>query len=264
MDVASFLGLIIGTGLIILGIAGLTKNFVMFWSPASIFIVLGGSLAATMISFSMKEVLSLMKSGWAVFKKEKEEMPHQVDVLVELATHARKGIKELEKQLDSIEHPFLKDGIQMLVDGYNKNEIREILETRIENRSYREQAEANVLKTMGKFSPAFGMIGTLIGLVVMLYGMSEIATAGQDPMATLGKGMGAALITTFYGTILSNLVFNPMAVKFETRIEKRAVLQRMLIEGVALLHDRKHPIIVREKLNSYLRPRDWKTEEMGK
>ena len=95
----------------------------------------------------------------------------------------------------------------------------------------------------------------------MLYGMSEFSAAGEDPMKTLGAGMGAALITTFYGVILANLVFNPMAVKFESRIEKRNMLQRMLIEGVMLLHDRKHPLIVRERLNSYLRPREWKKPE---
>jgi len=100
---------------------------------------------------------------------------------------------------------------------------------------------------------------------VMLYGMSDLGGSGEDPMKALGKGMGAALITTFYGTILANLVFNPMAVKFETRIERQNVTQNMLIEGTVLLFDKKHPIIVREKLNSFLRPRDWKKpEEIGK
>jgi len=105
------------------------------------------------------------------------------------------------------------------------------------------------------------MIGTLIGLVVMLYGMAQISSAGLDPMQVLGEGMGAAIITTFYGVILANLIFNPMAVKFETRIQKQNILQMMLIEGILLLQARKHPLIIREKLNSYLRPRDWKNPE---
>jgi chemotaxis protein MotA len=149
----------------------------------------------------------------------------------------------------------------MVVDGYNPQEIRDILETRIEYRTLRERGEANVLRTMGKYSPAFGMIGTLIGLVVMLYGMAQISSAGLDPMKVLGEGMGAAIITTFYGVILANLIFNPMAVKFETRIQKQNILQMMLIEGILLLQARKHPLIIREKLNSYLRPRDWKNPE---
>lgn len=261
MDIASLLGILAGTGLILMGIYQLTPNFLIFVSLPSFLIVVGGSLAATMISFSMGEVLGIIKSAIAVFRREKIKMAALVDRIVELAPVARKSMQDLEKEIPGISDPFLKDGIQMIVDGYNKEEIRTILETRIINRTQREKAEANVLRTMGKFSPAFGMIGTLIGLVVMLYGMSEFSAAGEDPMKTLGAGMGAALITTFYGVILANLVFNPMAVKFESRIEKRNMLQKMLIEGVMLLHDRKHPLIVRERLNSYLRPREWKKPE---
>ena len=264
MDIASLLGVLIGAGLIVFGISLLTEtlaDFKMFASLASLLIVAGGSFAATLLSFSMKEVLGLTRSVIAVFKKERAETVAQVEVIVELAPVARRSTQELEKQLGDVKNPFLRDGIQMVIDGYNKDEIRDILETRIENRTLREKAEANVLRTMGKFSPAFGMIGTLIGLVVMLFGMTKIAEGGKDPMAALGKGMGAALITTFYGVILANMIFNPMAIKFEARIKRRNSLQMMLIEGTILLADRKHPLIVREKLNSYLRPRDWKRPE---
>jgi len=214
-----------------------------------------------MISFSVKEVFSLIGSIIAVFKKEKIKMTDEVETIVELATVARKSVQDLEKALVDVQNPFLRDGLQMVVDGYNPQEIRDILETRIEYRTLRERGEANVLRTMGKYSPAFGMIGTLIGLVVMLYGMAQISSAGLDPMKVLGEGMGAAIITTFYGVILANLIFNPMAVKFETRIQKQNILQMMLIEGILLLQARKHPLIIREKLNSYLRPRDWKNPE---
>jgi len=261
MDLASLLGIISGVGLIVLGIMNLGADFNIFVSLPSLLIVGGGSLAATLLSFSMKDVFGLLKSVLAVFKRQKVNMTSEVEEIVELAPVARKSMQELEKSLNNVSDPFLKDGIQLVIDGYNPNDIREIMETRIENRAFREQSEANVLRTMGKYSPAFGMIGTLIGLVVMLFAMSEIAGGGQDPMGVLGRGMGAALITTFYGTIFANLIFNPMAVKFETRIDQRNTLQTMIIEGVLLLHARKHPLIVREKLNSFLRPRDWKRPE---
>jgi len=203
----------------------------------------------------------LLRSTMAVFKKQKIDMPGEVEAIVELAPIARKSMQEMEKSLGTVKNFFLRDGLQMVVDGYNPDEIREILETRIENRILREKSEANVLRTMGKYAPAFGMIGTLIGLVVMLYGMADMASGGDDPMSVLGGGMGAALITTFYGTILANMFFNPMAEKFETRIKKQTTMQQMLIEGALLIHARKHPLIVREKLNSYLRPRDWKKPE---
>ena len=261
MDIASFIGIIAGTGLIVLGIYQLTPHFIVFVSLPSFLIVAGGSFAATLLSFSMTDVFGLMRSVLVIFKKQKIKMPEEVDGIVELAPIARKSMQELEKSLPNVRNFFLRDGLQMVIDGYNPNEIRDILETRIENRILREKGEANVLKTMGKYSPAFGMIGTLIGLVVMLYGMANIAGGDEDPMKVLGAGMGAALITTFYGTILANLIFNPMAVKFETRIEKSNTLQMLLIEGVLLIHARKHPLIVREKLNSFLRPRDWKKPE---
>lgn len=262
MDIASLIGVFAGIGLIVLGIYQLTPNFIVFVSYSSFLIVAGGSFAATLLSFSLKDVFGLIRSTIAVFKKQKIEMPSEVEAIVELAPIARKSMQELEKSLDSVKNFFLRDGLQMVVDGYNPGEIREILETRIENRILREKSEANVLRTMGKYAPAFGMIGTLIGLVVMLYGMADMASGGgDDPMAVLGAGMGAALITTFYGTILANMFFNPMAEKFETRIKKQTTLQQMLIEGVLLIHARKHPLIVREKLNSYLRPRDWKKPE---
>lgn len=261
MDIASLLGIFAGIGLIVLGIYQLTPNFIVFVSLSSFLIVAGGSFAATLLSFSMRDVFGLLRSAMAVFKKQKIDMPSEVDAIVELAPIARKSMQELEKSLGGVKNFFLRDGLQMVIDGYNPDEIREILETRIENRILREKGEANVLRTMGKYSPAFGMIGTLIGLVVMLYGMADIAGGGDDPMAVLGAGMGAALITTFYGTILANMFFNPMAEKFEIRIKNQTMMQQMLIEGVLLIHARKHPLIVREKLNSFLRPRDWKKPE---
>ncbi len=261
MDIASLLGIISGVGLILLGIFQLTPNFMIFASLPSLLIVAGGSFAATLLSFSFQQVFGLVRSSLAVFKKNEVKMAQQLEDIVELAPKARKSMQELENALSKVNNPFLRDGLQMVIEGYPLSEIRVIMETRIENRSFREQADANVLRTMGKYSPAFGMIGTLIGLVVMLFGMSEIAGGGEDPMSVLGKGMGAALITTFYGTILANLIFNPMAVKFENRIDQQNILQTMLIEGVLLLQARKHPIIVREKLNSFLRPREWKTPE---
>ncbi|MDD5766474.1 MAG: MotA/TolQ/ExbB proton channel family protein [Candidatus Marinimicrobia bacterium] len=264
MDIATILGIFTGTGLIIWGIFLLTPNFSMFADLPSLLIVGGGSLAATLISFSIKDVLSLLKSVMMVFKKDKINLPDEVETIVNLAPIARKSMQDLEKSLPGIKDPFLKDALQMVIDGYNPGEIRDILDTRIENRTLREKAEANVLKTMGKYSPAFGMVGTLIGLVVMLYGMADISASGADPMKVLGAGMGAAIITTFYGTILANLIFNPMAVKFETRIDRHNLQQTMLIEGAVLLQARKHPLIVREKLNSYLRPRDWKRPEEKK
>lgn len=259
MDIGTLLGIVSGLGLIFFGISLLTQDFAMFWSFSSLAIVLGGSLAATLIAFPMKEVARVFKVIAVVFRKEKDEMRPLVAVIVEIANAARKGAAELEKVVDSVPHPFLRDGIQLIIDGYNEDDIRDILVTRIDNREQRETDEANMLKTIGKFSPAFGMVGTLIGLVVMLYSMGS--GTGEEMTKQLGIGMGAAIITTFYGAVMANLFFNPMAAKIEMRIDKASLVQKMIVEGVSLLYNRKHPLIVRERLNSFLPPRMWLRDE---
>ncbi len=261
MDFASIIGIFLGIGLIFFGIVLLTSDFNMFWSGASLAIVLGGSLAATLIAFPLREVLRVFRVIGIVFTKQKDRMRPLVKDIVGIAGTARKGSLELEKIINTVRHPFLKDGVQLIIDGYNDTDIRDILMTRIENREQRERNEANVLKTIGKFSPAFGMVGTLIGLVVMLYGMGSGGTESEDMAKNLGVGMGAAIVTTFYGSVLANLIFNPMATKIEMRIDKESLEQYMMLEGVILLYNRKHPLIVRERLNSFMPPREWLRED---
>ena len=147
----------------------------------------------------------------------------------------------------------------MIINGYTEPEIREIMESRIENREIREKWEENILRTMAKFAPGFGMMGTLIGLIGMLVSMG----GESDPSKTIGPNMAVALVTTFYGVLLANLFFNPMAEKFKSRIEQQTVLQNMVIEGVAMLYNKKHPLVVREKLNSFIPPSEWESDAEG-
>ncbi len=264
MDFATLIGLLLGVGLIGYAVVGvssaLPKGVMTFVDIQSLMIVLGGTIAATAIAFPVKDVLSLYRNLTAIFSAEREKNRDTLKEIVELATVSRKGSAELEKALESVSNLFLKDGIQFIVDGLPEEDIREILETRVSNREIREDAEANVFRTMGTLSPAFGMVGTLVGLVAMLFAMGAAPADGSggdvDPAAKLGQAMGVALITTFYGAIFANLFFNPMAAKLRSRIEKRNVSQYMIIEGVIMLKNRKHPILVREFLNSYLPPKD--------
>ncbi len=262
MDFATIIGLATGVGLVgyaVFGVSQTLPNGVMtFADLQSFFIVFGGTIAATAMAFPVKEVLSLYGNLIAVFKGEKQDDANTLREIVELAGVARKGTADLEKAVGDIKNFFLKDGVQMIVDGLPEEDIRSIMETRVVNRELREDAEANVFKTMGAFSPAFGMVGTLVGLVAMLFAMGAPAGDGgdQDPAAKLGQAMGVALITTFYGALLANLFFLPVAAKLRSRIEKRNITQNMIIDGVVMLKVKKHPILVREFLNSYLAPRD--------
>ncbi len=161
----------------------------------------------------------------------------------------------LENHIGNIKSFFFRDGAQMVIDGYSLEELTEILFTRIEYRELRENTQAGLFKSMGVMSPAWGMVGTLIGLVVMLSGFGE---GGTD---TLGAGMSAALITTFYGAVLANLFFLPMSDKIKTRITFTSTIQNLQVEAARLIHQKKHPIIVREKLNSFIPPKEWKKDE---
>lgn len=260
MDFATLIGVLLGVGLIggaiMLQATATATSSLIFVDVISIMIVLGGTLAATAISFPLKEVLRLITILRAVFKGGGTNLSKLVDEIVDVASVARKGPKELENAIGQAKNYFFRDGVQMVVDGYAVEEIRSILLTRVEYREERERAEAGLFKAMGRFAPAFGMIGTLIGLVFMLKGMG--AGGGEDMATKVGDGMATALVTTFYGALLANLFFLPMAEKLASQISSKSTEQNLVTEGVCLLAMKKHPLIVREKINSFIPPREWK------
>jgi len=267
MDFATIIGFLLGLGLILgailwQGDISGTKA-TAFVDIMSFMIVIGGTLAATAIAFPLKEVLRIMTIIGAVFKTGRTELGPLVDEIVDMGTVARKGPKDLENALGSVSNFFLKDGLQMVVDGYSVEEIRDILGTRVEYREEREMTEANLLKAMGKFAPAFGIIGTLIGLVFMLKGMGGGAGGGADMAGAIGNGMATALLTTFWGAFFANLILLPMSEKLLSQVTNKSTQQNMITEGVCLLQMKKHPLIVREKINSFIPPREWKRMEPG-
>lgn len=255
MDIATIVGIFVGIGAIGGGIILLTPDFAMFGSISSFAIVFGGMIASVSVAFPLAEVLKLGSAMGAVFKGGGLKLGIVVDDVVVVSGVARKGAAELEKSVSEIKNPFFRDGVQMVVDGYGVDEIVDILETRISYREVRERSQAGLFQTMGVMAPAWGMIGTLIGLVVMLSGFG--GGGGAD---ALGSGMSAALITTFYGAVMANLFFLPMAAKLNSRLTHTSTLQAMLVESARLIHQRKHPLIVREKLNSFIPPKEWKKE----
>ena len=255
MDIATIVGIILGIGSILGGILLMTPDLGMFGSVSSFAIVFGGMIASVSVAFPLQEVMKLGAAMGAVFKGSKEKLGDEVDGAVEVSETARKGVADLESKVSSIDNPFFRDGVQMVIDGMAIEELTDILSTRIDYRESRERTQADLFKNMGVMSPAWGMIGTLIGLVVMLSGFGE---GGTD---TLGAGMSAALITTFYGAVFANLFFLPMSAKILTRVAFHSTQQSLYLEACRLIHQKKHPIIVREKLNSYIPPKEWKREE---
>ncbi len=261
MDIALIIGVVLGMSAMIGSIAyalfveGSAGGFGDFISIPSFGIVAGGMIASIFVAFPMPHVVALGKAIGAVLKPADDKMGPLVDTACEVGESARKGAADLEKAVETIRIYFLKDGIQMVVDGYSLDEVTEIMETRIEYREKREKVQTDMLKAMGDLAPAWGMVGTLIGLVLMLAGFG-----GEGGADNLGGGMAAALITTLYGAVFANLFFLPMAQKMGNKTTMTSMSASLLVEASRLIHQKKHPLIIREKLNSFIPPSEWKRE----
>lgn len=257
MNIATILGIL--AGIVILGWATMdsTSDPMVFVSYPGLAIVLGGTLAATFICYPLKEVMRVFHVFLLALRREELPIGAYIDELVQIArTASAKGKVHLENSLPGIENQFMRHAVQMLVDGYSAEEIRNILDTRIEQSYEQEMSSAGIYRTMAKLAPAFGIIGTLIGLIGMLQSM-------QGNMAGLGPSMAVALTTTLYGSLLAYVLFLPIAIKVEKRIEERVILMQVIRDGILFIHDKTPAPIVLDKLKAYLPPRRWKSIKTG-
>jgi chemotaxis protein MotA len=216
-----------------------------FYDAASIFIVIGGVIGSTVISYPLDTLKNLVKIIGNAFKAKKIDLNKDVDMIIDIANVARReGILALEETINNSDDPFLKKGIMLITDGSDPELVRSIMETElsfIKDRHGRGQA---VLLQMSAYSPAFGMIGTLIGLINMLTTLSD--------MDSLGPNMSVALVTTFYGCILANVVFTPLAKKLKAQSDEEYLRKELILEGILSIQDGENPRIIREKLNAFL------------
>ncbi|EHJ49617.1 MotA/TolQ/ExbB proton channel [Solidesulfovibrio carbinoliphilus subsp. oakridgensis] len=255
MNIATVIGIVFG--ITILGFATFlsTDSAGVFINFPGLAIVLGGTLASTFICFPLKEVMRVFNTFLIALKREELPTDNYIEEIVEIARHAStRGTIHLEKALPGIENEFLQSAIQMLVDGYSREEIQEILDTRIEQTYQQELSSAGIYRTMAKLAPAYGMIGTLIGLIGMMQSMSV-------GLGNLGAHMAVALTTTLYGILLANLILLPIAIKVEKRIEERIILMCVIRDGTLFIKDKTPAAIVLDKLKAYLPTRRWSSIE---
>ncbi len=225
-----------------------------FWDPASVLIVFGGVIASTVVAYRGKTLRSLKDIYANAFKKKNIDLNDDIEMIISIANVARReGLLALEDTMADINNPFLKKGIMLIVDGTDTELIKNILETEVyfvESRHAEGQAMVN---TMAGYSPAYGMIGTLIGLIQMLQNLED--------SSSLGAGMATALITTFYGCILANLVFGPIAKKLKSQSDLEALQMGLYIEGLLSIQEGENPRIIRDKLNAFVSRRELKIEK---
>lgn len=219
----------------------------LFLDTPSILIVLVGTMAATFISYPLSEVVRIFGLIVTVMRNEKLYAQHDIDELVNISKLWASGdIRAVENALGHVSNPFLKTGVQLVIDMTPEEEILELLQWRISRMRAREHAEAQLFRVMASYAPAFGMVGTLIGLVNLMF------LLGDGDMALIGQQMALALMTTFYGILFSNLLFKPVAVKLERRTEQRVVLMSMVMQGVSMMSQKRGPAMMRETLNSFM------------
>src|SRR5690625_110336 len=224
-----------------------------FVDIASIFIVLGGVVASLLINFKFDQVKLSTKVIRESFYKNDQRLSELIHLFIRLSERARReGLLALENELEDVEDPFSRKGILLAVDGIEPEVINDILNAEINAMEERHYQGRSIIEKAGEYAPAWGMIGTLVGLILMLGSL-------EDP-STLGPNMAVALITTLYGTVLANLVFLPMASKLENKTEEEVFMRQIIIEGVIGVQSGQNPRILEEKLSAFLSEDDLRSE----
>lgn len=252
MDLASLVGLVACIILVLFGIVSGEDGMAaigFFIDPASVLITFGGAIGATLASVSMSDFLGGLKSFTLIFKTVTVNIPEMIAKIIELSNVARKeGLLSLEEAAGDLDDQFMKKGILLIVDGTDPELVRSILETELDSIEDRHKSKIGFWETFSSMGPAWGMIGTLIGLIIMLQHMS-------DP-STLGPSMAVALVTTFYGSLLSNWVCTPVANKLKANNAIEIQAKAIMIEGLLSIQAGENPRVIEEKLKSFLPPKD--------
>ena len=259
MDLTTIIGIILGGILITFGIvfdleAGVDfAKMINFLDVPSVLIVVGGTLAAVVASYPASMLKQIPKHMKIILDDKKFKPMEYIDLLVEFSQIARKnGLLALEEKANQQTDPFLKQSIMLIVDATDPEKVKSILANDLDYLADRHAEGVGMYEKASAYAPAFGMIGTLIGLVNMLKGMSLDSGTGTS---SLGADMSVALITTFYGCVMANLIFMPIAKKLSVRNDEEYLCKQIIIEGVLSIQSGENPKFMKEKLISYLEQR---------
>lgn len=244
MDIATVLGIFSAFGLVFIAIF-IGGGIKLFIDVPALMIVGGGTLGVTMINYPLSQIFGVFRVVKNAFFTKNTASEMLIRMFVGFANKVRReGLLSLEEDLSVLKDEFLKKAIQLSIDGLEPREIKNILETEIDFIRSRHGLGAEIFTTMGTFAPALGMIGTLIGLIQMLQSM-------DDP-GKIGPSMSIALVATFYGSIMANIICLPIAGKLKTRSKEEMLLKEMVIQGVLSLSNGDNPKILEEKLKAFV------------
>lgn len=249
MNLTIILGMIVGFGMTFYGImsGGEIGNFM---DVGSLAIVAGGTIGAIIASYPMQDLKKIPMLIRLALKKNEIGYMQQVDEIVEMANVARKsGILALEDRLDDIKDPFVKNGIMLIMDGTDPEVVKSMMETQAYFTDERHAKYISIFETGSSSAPAFGMVGTLIGLINMLRNLT-------GDMDTIGPSMALALITTFYGVLFAQLIFNPIAKQLQAKNDEEMLCKDIVIEGILSIQDGENPRVIEDKLKAFVASAD--------
>lgn len=259
MDLATLLGMVLGIVFMIVGIATGPdgwSSFINFYDLPSIFITFGGSLAGVLASVDLKDFLNGFKSFKLAIKKTEFDIHGAIEQIIQLSNVARKeGLLQLEERANGMDDEFLKKGILLIVDGTDPDLLRGIMETELMCVEDRHNKVITFWDTFASFGPAWGMIGTLIGLVNMLKNLSDFNSVGPN--------MATALLTTLYGSVVANWLATPVSNKLKANSAMETKLKEVTIEGLLSIQAGENPRVIEEKLKSFLSPKQRKDGQEG-
>jgi chemotaxis protein MotA len=253
LSLPSIAGALFGFALVIGAILIGTSNFLAFLSMEGFMIVIGGTLAVAFMSYQASDVIEALKGLGLMFQKANVTHENLYRDLINIIAWARimkdKGLRGLENQVDDegINDPFVRYGLDMVVSNYTPDEVRGMMETAAEAYYERDTIPANVLLAMASHAPAFGMVGTLIGMVIMLGNFS-------GDMSGIGHGLAVALLATLYGVVTARLLYLPAATKIMQKQDNLRFRNHLITEGMSMLVANKSPRYIQDKLNSFLKP----------
>lgn len=244
MDLAAFIGIVLGVIVVIYSIisGGFPEIYI---SIPSIILTVGGGIASTLVSYRLKEIGQILKVTAQAFSRKEVNLQDTIRLLVSLSQKARReGLIALESEQENIEDDFIKRSLQLIVDGVEPEMIKESLDLELDNMALRHERGQELFRTMAALFPAWGMIGTLIGLINLLKSM-------DDP-SKIGSAMALALITTLYGAILAHFICNPIATKLAIKSREEIQQKEMIIEGILSIQAGENPRIMEHKLKTFL------------
>jgi len=248
MDITTVVGTLLGFGLVFFAMATGPGGLTIFLNAPSLMIVFGGTTAVTMMNFTLEQVKQIVKVTLRTYLFKLPTPHEEIERIIEYSNLARKeGLLALEGKLKEVDDAFFAKGVQLVIDGFPAETVRDIMDLEAEWQRARHASGKKMLDAVGSMAPAFGMIGTLVGLVQMLQNLS-------DP-SKIGGGMATALLTTLYGAMIANMVCIPLAGKLEVRAGEEALLRELMIEGIVAIQSGEGPQLIKEKLKSFIAPR---------